>query len=158
MLLQRIAAIVEAFALAVWIGALAGFAFVFAPIAFGLTDLDTFAVLAGRTISSLTVLGYVCGALAIIAALVRSGARARPRVVFVAAALALSAYDARAIVPQMQTISAGFHGSFDVVSKTDPRRIAYDDLHRRSSEVYGAALLLGLAAIALAATSEPKVG
>jgi Domain of unknown function (DUF4149) len=158
-MLVRISTVVEALALAVWVGALAGFAFVFAPLAFGIvTDLDRFAELAGRSILALTQLGYVCGAIAIVAAIVRSRGGARLRVVAISAALLLSAYDAQAIVPQMQTLSARFGGSFAAVPPSDPRRVAYDDLHRRSSEVYGLALLLGLVAIALAATSaEAKV-
>jgi hypothetical protein len=154
---RRLFAVVEALALALWIGALAGFAFVYAPIAFNVvTDLDRFAALVARTIRALTVLGFVCGPIAIGAALIRSRwAPARllafTRILLVALALALGAYDAYAVVPRMETTLRSFHGPFVKVPKSDPRRIAYDDLHAESSRVYGAALLLGLAAIAISA-------
>jgi len=146
-MLARIFAVSETLVLAVWIGGLAGFAFVFAPIAFRIvTDLDRFATLTGRTILSLTQLGYVCGTLAIVAAFARIG--------LIVLAMGLSAYDANAILPEMQQASAAFGVPFNDVPKTDPRRVAYDAMHQKSSRVYGGALLLAAAALALAAADR----
>jgi hypothetical protein len=159
-MLARIFAVSETLVLAVWIGGLAGFAFVFAPIAFRIvTDLDAFATLTARTITALTQMGYVCGAIAIVAALARSRTSASPRPAFiraglVALALGLSAYDAKVILPEMQAASAAFGVPFNDVAKTDPRRIAYDEMHKKSSRVYGGALLLAAAALVLAAADR----
>ncbi len=157
MMSRRWFAVIEAVALALWIGALAGFAFVYAPIAFSVIgDLNLFATLAGRTVRALTLLGFVCGSIAIVAALLRARwASARSlafaRILLVALALALGAYDAYAIVPRMETTLRSVHGSLAAIPKSDPRRVAYDGLHAASSRVYGAALLLGLAAIVISA-------
>ena len=160
-MLARIFAVSETLVLAVWIGGLAGFAFVFAPIAFRVvTDLDRFATITGRSILALTQLGYVCGAIAIVAALVRSGTSgssrtlAAARVGLIAVALGLSAYDANAILPEMQAASAAFGVPFNDVPKSDPRRVAYDAMHQKSSRVYGAALRAAAAALALAAADR----
>ena len=159
-MLARIFAVAETLVLAVWIGGLAGFAFVFAPIAFHLvTDLDTFATLTGRTILSLTQLGYVCGAIAVVAALARSRGAASPRLAYarvglIVLALGFSAYDANVVLPEMQAASAAFGVPFNDVPKTDPRRVAYDAMHKKSSRVYGSALLLAAAALALAAAER----
>jgi len=159
-MLARIFAVSETLVLAVWIGGLAGFAFVFAPIAFRIvTDLDRFATLTGRTILSLTQLGYVCGTLAIVAAFVRSRMGGSPRLAYariglIVLAMGLSAYDANAILPEMQQASAAFGVPFNDVPKTDPRRVAYDAMHQKSSRVYGGALLLAAAALALAAADR----
>jgi hypothetical protein len=151
----RFIATTERWALAVWVGSLAGFAFVFAPIAFGLLrgDLDTFAAIAGGSLGALAVLGYVCGA----ASLITSAAeffRTRSRAAIARAAcivvmVALVAFSQRAIVPEMIATQQSFHGSFNSVAKDDPRRVRYDALHAESSRTYGVVLILGLAAIAL---------
>ena len=159
-MLARIFAVAETLVLAVWIGGLAGFAFVFAPIAFRLvTDLDRFATITSRSILSLTQIGYVCGTIAIVAAFARSRATASPRLAYariglIVIAMGLSAYDANTILPQMQAASAAFGVPFDDVPKTDPRRVAYAAMHQKSSRVYGGALLLAAAALALAAADR----
>jgi hypothetical protein len=159
-MLVRIFAVAETLVLAVWIGGLAGFAFVFAPIAFRIvTDLDRFATLTGRTIASLTELGYVCGSIAIVAAFARSRIAASPRlalarIALVALAMGFSAYDANVVLPEMQAASAAFGVPFNDVAKTDPRRVAYDAMHKKSSRVYGGALLLAAAALVLAAADR----
>ena len=153
--MRRWIAVVERWALALWVGSLAGFAFVLAPIAFGQLrgDLDAFAAIVGRSLGALAVLGYACGA----ATLVTSGAqifRTRSRAAIaragcIAVMLALVAFSQQAIVPEMIATQESFHGSFNSVAKEDPRRVRYDALHAESSRVYGAVLILGLVAIAL---------
>jgi len=161
-MLSRIFAVSETLVLAVWIGGLAGFAFVFAPIAFRIvTDLDRFAAITSGSILSLTKIGYVCGAIAIVAALGRSRTAASPRFAYariglIGVALALSAYDANTILPRMSAASAAFGVPFNDVPKTDPRRVAYDAMHKKSSRVYGGALLLAAAALALAAAERQR--
>ena len=153
--MTRIAALFERWALAVWVGSLAGFAFVFAPVAFAnlRNDLDVFAAIVGSTLGALTVLGYVCGGIAILTscmAIVATRSRiAIARAACVVAMLVLVTYSQHAIVPAMVSTQASFHGSFASVPKSDPRRVRYDALHSESSRVYGAVLLLGLLAIAL---------
>ncbi len=151
----RLCAVVETVMLGLWIGALAGFAFVFAPLAFRLMpDLDAFAQLAESTIFTLASLGYVCGVVAVLAALARSWGRPGRKLAYlraglIAAAILLSAYDANAVVPQMTAVAASFHAPLESVAKVDPRRQRYDALHAESSQLYAVALLCGLLALAL---------
>lgn len=143
---DRVLAAVEIPALGVWLGALVGFAFVFAPAAFRVVaplDVTRFAALIGQSLGTLTVWGYVLGGIAIVAALLRAlfaGDRVWDfvRILLIAFALGLATYDERAIVPAM-------------TATTDVHSAAYHDLHNRSTQVYGGVVLLTLIALVLTA-------
>lgn len=153
----RIAAVIEQLALAMWIGSLIGFAFFTAPVAFRVvTNLDQFATFTGTVLAELSVLGYWCGAIAIVAAIVRSlDAADRTwdlvRVALLLAMLGGVAYDSNAVVPAMEATLKGFGGSFGSVAETDPRRVEYRQLHDDSTRVYGVVVFLGLITVAIAA-------
>jgi hypothetical protein len=66
----------------------------------------------------------------------------------VALMLGLMTFEQRTIVPAMTEDQSSFHAPFNAVPVTNPRRIRYDALHAESSRVYGAVLVLGLAALA----------
>ena len=142
--LDRILAAVEIPALGLWLGALCGFAFIGAPTAaHTITDVSQFAALTTGSLAILADVGYVCGALAIAAALLRSRDAADrtadiARAALVVLALGLVAYESLAVVPELTTI-------------TDPRSEAFRALHDRSTTVYGGVVLLGLIALVTAA-------
>jgi hypothetical protein len=150
----RIAAVIERWALAVWVGALAGFAFIFAPVAFSRlsSNLDTFASIVGGSLAALSLLGYACGTIAIAnslaGAIARRSRRSIARAICVAIMLALVAFSQRAVVPAMLATQARFGAPFSAIPRNDPRRVRYDALHAESSRIYGAVLVLGLGAIA----------
>jgi hypothetical protein len=154
-MVERLLTALEAAVLALWAGAMAGFAFVVAPIAIRIVPrMDTFATLVGAIIRGLGSFGAVCGALAIAAALGRAlTPAARPfalgRMALVAIGLAGSAYESGAIIPRMEATAALIPGPIDSVPKDDPRRAAYDAEHKNSSRVYGLAFLCVLGAAAL---------
>lgn len=143
---DRVLAAIEIPALGVWLGALAGFAFVSAPLAFRIVaplDVARFAALTAQSLAALTLWGYVLGAVAIAAALVRAFAAADrtwdlARAALAVVALALATYEQRAIVPAM-------------TATADVRSPEYQALHRRSTQVYGGVVLLVLASLVLAA-------
>jgi hypothetical protein len=142
--LDRVLAAIEIPAIGLWLGALCGFAFVFAPAAFHIvTDLPQFAALTATNLRTLADLGAICGTVAIVAALLRSRDAADRtndicRAVLIVIALGLVGYETFAIVPAMAAIP-------------DLRSDAYHDLHRQSSVVYGAVVICTLAALVLAA-------
>ena len=148
---DRVLATIEIPALGIWLGALAGFAFVSAPLAFRIVaplDVGRFATLTASTIGTLTLWGYVLGGIAIVVALLRSvwaGERTADflRAALVAVALGLATYQQRAIVPQME-------------AATDLRSEAYAALHQQSSVVYGGVVLLVLGALVLAAARRDE--
>jgi hypothetical protein len=147
---------IEAGATALWVGAGAGFA-ICAPIAFHLVeDRDVFSQITGQTLERLAKVAYSAASVGALAALARSvlGDGSRENDVTRAAAdvlaIGLFRYHQRAIVPAMAETQRAM-GGFRNVAEDDPRRLAYGALHKRSTRVFGSALLLGLGAIALAA-------
>ncbi len=167
-MVERIVTGIETTVLGLWAGSMAGFAFIFAPIAITrVSRMDVFAALIAATIRGIGSFGTVCGAFAVVASLVRIvGARgsasrsARPhagirrlalaRILLVVVALGASAYESGTIIPRMEATASQILGPIDSVSKTDPRRVAYDDEHKASSRAYGAAFLCVVTALALA--------
>jgi hypothetical protein len=143
---DRVLAAVEIPALGIWLGALVGFAFVSAPLAFRIVaplDVTRFAALVGQSLATLTSWGYVLGGIAIVAALLRAlfaGDRVWDfvRILVIVFALGLATYDERAIVPAM-------------TATTDVHSAEYHDLHNRSTQVYGGVVLLTLVALILSA-------
>jgi hypothetical protein len=148
---DRVLAAIELPALGVWLGALAGFAFISAPLAFRIVaplDPGRFAALTAHTIGDLTFWGYVLGAIAIVAGLLRAvtaGDRTWDfaRAGLVAIALGLATYEQKAIVPLMQ-------------AATDVHGAAYHALHARSTVVYGGVVLLVLSALILGAARRDE--
>jgi hypothetical protein len=142
--LDRILAAVEIPAIGLWLGALCGFAFIFAPAAFRLvSDVTQFASLTAANLRVLTYVGAACGILAIVVALVRSFDAADRtndilRAALILIALLLVAYEAYAVVPAMTAI-------------TDVHSPEFAELHRRSTQVYGGVVVLALAALIMAA-------
>jgi hypothetical protein len=154
---------VEIGATALWVGASAGFAFVYAPIAFKLvTDRDTFAEITGQTLARLAALTFAAGGAAVGAAFLRAAVSPEARKSDViralvgSAALAAVAYHETAVVPAMNEAQRAMGGSFKAVAEDDPARIAYRKKHEVSRSVYGGALLLGVTQLLLAATRSGK--
>jgi hypothetical protein len=143
---DRVLAAIEIPALGVWLGALVGFAFVSAPLAFRIVaplDVGRFAALTAQTLGSLTVWGYVLGGVALVVVLLRSAAAGDRtwdfgRAVLLALALGLAMYQQRTILPEM-------------IATTDVRSDDYRALHQRSTQVYGAVVVFVFAALVLAA-------
>ncbi|MFY9780581.1 MAG: DUF4149 domain-containing protein [Candidatus Baltobacteraceae bacterium] len=149
---------IEIGATAFWTGASAGFAAIDVPLAFRvLTDRDTIAELTGQTLHRLAVSTYVAGGLATGAALARAALDGESRnydglrALAGSAALVLIAYHEAAVIPAMREVKAAM-GSFKDVAEDDPKRLAYRELHGRSTRVWGTALLLGVLQLGLAAT------
>ena len=142
--LDRVLAAVEIPALGLWLGALCGFAFIFAPAAFHLvTDLAQFAALTSANLRTLASVGYACGGIAIVLALVRSREASDRtndlvRAGLIVVALGALTYEMLAIVPAMAAIA-------------DYRSDAYHALHGASTRVYGGAVFAVAAALVLAA-------
>lgn len=152
---DRLLAAVEVVATAFWTGSSAGFAFVSAPLAFSLVeDRDVFAQLTERSLARLAKCANVAGGIAVAAAALR---RAPARAGIGTVALTLITYHEKAIVPAMTRAQRAM-GSLNDVPEDDPRRAEYRTMHQTSTRVFGSALLLGIAQLALAATAGEKPG
>ena len=116
-MVERILTALEATVLGLWAGAMAGFAFVFAPAAFReVPRMDAFAALIASAIRGVSSFGTVCGGIAIAAALTRATAPeargfAFARIALVATAFAASAYETSAIIPRMEATAAQIPGA-----------------------------------------------
>jgi hypothetical protein len=148
---DRVLAAIEIPALGIWLGALAGFAFVSAPLAFRIVaplDIARFATLTASTLVVLTSWGYVLGAIALAATLLRAataGDRTADlaRAALIVIALAFATYEQRAVVPQMQ-------------ASTDVRSAEYHALHQRSTFIYGCVAIAVFGALVLAAVRRDE--
>ena len=138
----RAANIAMTLSLGLWVGALAGFAFFFAPPTFAaMGPTPHFAALIASIIERLTDFGYACAIVAFIGVLAALRGGARRSLLAVAAIVilmvGLSWFETAEIVPQMK-----------VTAVATP---AYAGLHHRSSTVYGSILVLGLLALGISA-------
>lgn len=149
--MERAFAVIEAAALALWIGALAGFAFVFAPLAFSAFggDVDRFGNLVGLVLARLNLIGYACGALALLAVFVRNredsslGRGSALRALILVLMLLLVVAEAYLIIPAVHDAGQSHAAS-------------YERLHALSSTVYGVVIILGFAALALSVLARPE--
>jgi hypothetical protein len=132
--------------LALWVGAMAAFAFIFAPIAFhNVGPTPAFAATIASCVRNIVAFGDVCAA---IAAFITAGffwrrtVRLADAIVMLCMAIAIGCgtYEVAAIVPRMQA--------------TALLTPAYEALHKESSAVYGAAFLSVVAALVLAASTR----
>ncbi len=160
-MIERTFTAIEAVTLALWVGALAGFAFLFAPIAFGIvTDVAQFGSVTAEVLRALTGFGTACGAVAIVAALVRArdpGQRSSAllRIAVVAVMVGLAQYEARSVVPRMEAAIPGLvaHGEPGAIAAA---RARFRAEHDGSTRIYGSVFLLGILAIVLSAVARPQ--
>jgi hypothetical protein len=142
--LDRVLAAIEIPALGLWLGALCGFAFIFAPAAFTIvSDLTQFANLTATNLRVLSNVGFVCGGLGIVIAIVRSRDAADRtndivRAALLVIALALVGYETLSVIPALVAI-------------TDVHSADFAELHQRSTQVYGGVVVLVLASLVMAA-------
>ncbi|GAC1614808.1 MAG: hypothetical protein NVS9B12_15430 [Vulcanimicrobiaceae bacterium] len=140
------ARIARLLAIALWVGAMAGFAFIFAPTAFHVIGpTPVFATTIAATLRALTAFGFGCAVVAALATLALPGRFGRKSIVFafaIAAMCGLSFFEIASVVPQME--------------RTPLRTGAYEKLHRQSSRVYTAVLLLGFLSLALLAEGRRR--
>jgi hypothetical protein len=140
-----------------WTGSSAGFAFIAAPVvAHEANDLDLQARITGKSLDKTVNAAYVAGAITIACAVLQAtdpAERANDALralLGVGALVALERFQ-HDIVPQMTQLQQAMGGSFKSIPEDDPNRIAYRALHKRSTQVFGTALLLGLGQLVLGA-------
>jgi putative copper export protein len=129
-------------ALGIWVGAMAAFAFIFAPTVFRhVGPTPQFAATIAACVRQISATGAVLGMLVIVATVaMRESARKKALVIgAIVLALVLSAIETWSIVPAME--------------QTPLLTPAYESLHRASSGVYAAVLILALGAFVISSRS-----
>ncbi len=135
--------------LVVWVGGIIFFSFVVAP---GLFLILPQRELAGQVVTfSLTGLHYIAIGAAVVfficsvwhRYLADGRARLGLRELFIVVMLALTFVSQYAVTPRMRRLRRDMV-QIDTVAPTDPRRVEFNHLHRYSTSLEGAVLLLGL--------------
>jgi Domain of unknown function (DUF4149) len=147
--------------LIVWLGAEIFFPVV-AAITFGQLAPNTHEAgqIVGALLRIVHSMGFVCGiVLLALMALAPAWGIFRSRnvlapMVLVLLMVALTAYSQYGIIPAMERDRAAAGGVIDAVAQDNPARVDFNTLHRRSTNVEGAVVLLGLAVVALVAYGE----
>ena len=152
-------------ALSLWIGGIAFFAFVLAPVAFSTLPSPHLAGTVVRSsISILHYMGLACGAILLIATafLMQAAPLARRRLLTAQFALAalmllLTAVSQFSMIPPMERDRLAAGGDIDALAPANPARIHFERLHKASEQVEGVILLFGLVSIvALAREQTPS--
>jgi len=145
--------------LIVWIGGLIFFAFVVAPAAFAVLPSRHLAGnIVGRSLGILHWMGIFSGLVFLTSSLIynrltRGSTHAfAARHIILVLMLALTLISQFGIIPRMDTLRASM-GEIDSVPPDNPARVQFDALHVWSTRVEGGVLLLGLAAVYLAASA-----
>jgi hypothetical protein len=127
--------------LSLWVGAMAGFAFLIAPIVFAhVGPTAAFAASIAASVRAIVAFGTWAALIALLITIFVRYERGAIRwtiIGLLVLATLLGVYETRAIVPLMES--------------TPLQTPAYDALHQQSSRVYGAAFLAAFAALALCA-------
>lgn len=148
-------------ALIVWLGAE-----IFFPIVADITfktlrpDTHTAGTIVGHLLRILHGMGLASGGVAffLLARASVSGIY-KPRAVLapmilLAAMIGLTVYSQSGIIPAMERDRIAAGGSVNAVAAADASRVDFENLHRRSVNVEGAILLLGLATVVCLARAE----
>lgn len=127
--------------LGLWVGAMTGFAFLFAPIAFThIGPTPAFASMIAACVRSISAAGFAFGLTSILLTLVLAGESRRAKLFIsgsIVLALLFTAIETMLIVPKMET--------------TPLQTAAYESLHHQSSGVYSAVMLFALIGLVAAA-------
>jgi len=157
--MSQVLRFVQVFALGTWVGAIVYFAAVVTRGAFAvLPNADLAGALVGFTIKGLHWLGIVAAVVYLLAALgLGRSLRAltQPAALGVILMLALTLASQKMVIRRMDALRAEM-GSVAATSRSDPRRVEFDRLHRVSVQIESGVLLIGLAALFLTMRSVPR--
>jgi Domain of unknown function (DUF4149) len=144
---------VQALALGAWVGSILYFVAVVTRGAFAVLTPDQAGPLIAFTLAGLHEVGVIAAVAYLIAAAAAAmsiNALVRPAALCVFVMLLLTLASQRIVIPRMETLR---HEMISVESTppTDPRRAEFNKLHGISVDLESAVLLIGLAALFLAA-------
>ena len=149
MILVRASTALHFIALALWVGGLAAIAFAVAPTAFQVAPRETAGLVVGDSLRAFGRMELVFGALALFSALICQfvgvwGPPVRwPRILALVAMAGLSLFYTQSVYPRMAELRpTGSQGKPE-----------FDRLHRLSTRVVGANLLLGIAVLGVSAAT-----
>ena len=119
-------------ALAFWVGGVALFTFVLAPILFKTQPRDLAGKIVGVLFPGYFRWGLACGAVALVCLLLQRGRHFVPALVLLVLMLAATSFQALVIEPKAAALK-GQISSFETTPKEDPRRREFARLHAVSA-------------------------
>ena len=149
--------------LVLWIGGVAFFAFVVAPVAFGtLAKTHDAGLVVGGALRALHLLGIACGTVFLIltASGVRSAVSRRALVrecALIFAMLFVTVISQWAVLPAMERLRAEMGGDVRVANASSLSRMKFDRLHRWSEWLEGGVLGGGLIVLFFVATEGDRI-
>jgi uncharacterized membrane protein len=150
--------ILRLLSIVIWVGGIIFFAFVLAPVAFHLLPSQHIAgIVVGGTLRVLDIVGLVCGSIfwATTVVLFRQTAASKGRyeaqLLLASVMLLATAYLHAGILPAMETDRTTAGGDIEAAPATDPAKIHFEKLHKRSEQVEGVVLFCGLGIVVLMA-------
>ena len=143
------------YAMVAWVGGLAFFAFVVAPVAFGsLHSAHQAGLVVGGTLRVLHWIGLISGLMFCLATgwlwlwgEVPARVGFAREVVLTALMLVVTAYSQFRVLPAMEVDRALAGGEVETASLEDPGRVDFERLHRLSERLEGFVLICGLAVV-----------
>lgn len=154
-------AVLQYLTLAFWIGAMAGFSFLFSPLLFKLLPSRSLAgEVAGASLARLDMVGFISSGIMLVITLLQAigsggGRMSVLRVLLVVIMLALMVLNVTSVRARMATIRAQLPAEIDQADPADPNRKAYRKLHGISMAIFTLVMLLGAVLIALSALAPP---
>jgi hypothetical protein len=154
--------VLQIVALALWVGAVVFFSFVTAPSLFAALPRE----MAGRATAAIFpryyALGWICGGVASVAVVVPwllgdvPGRRSLVLLAMLGSMLGVSLYAGRVVLPRASAARM-VREDPSRAAEHEAAKVSFDRLHRRSVALNGTVLLLGLAALAVAALPSRSV-
>ncbi len=167
-MLEKVLRALRLLAMTVWVGGIAFFAFVVAPVAFGrLASAHDAGLVVGGSLNLLHWIGIISGILFCLAtATLWLRAEVPARVGFaIEVALALimlsvTAYSQFRILPAMEQDRIAAGGSIETADISSPARVDFERLHEWSERLEGLVLLCGVGVILVLARESqwPETG
>lgn len=141
----------------IWVGGLAFFAFVLAPLAFHvLPSVHEAGLIVGATLIRFDWVALACGAVFVLTTglLFRSAphrVRGRYEIQLLLAVVMMlaTAYIGWNLIPAMESDRVLAGGDIDKAEKTNPARIHFEELHARSEKADGTVFFLGIGVLFL---------
>jgi uncharacterized membrane protein len=153
-------------AMVVWVGGLVFFAFVVAPVAFGVlpSKHEAGTVVAG-TLGVLNRMGAICGPVFVASTGLLYAGKPRGRrglgiaeILLALGMMVATDYVQWKIVPAMERDRVAAGGDVDAAALDNPARVDFERLHPISEKVEGAALFLGLGVVVMMGLEGGVVG
>ena len=167
-MLEKVLRAVRLLAMVAWVGGLAFFAFVLAPVAFHrLSSAHEAGLVVGGTLNILHWIGLVSGVLFYIAtgilwlrAEVSARAAFAIEMALTGVMLAVTAYSQLRVLPAMERDRVQAGGVIEVVELANPARMDFERLHVLSERLEGLVLFCGIGVVLMLARESqwPETG